>query len=155
MSEVSTTRSRKRAAARIFEASHTYKLKGRRQYLTIVEAQGNRRRYYKAYLADRLEGPWKGLADTLAKPFAACENVAQDDDLLRLLREANFAWVFIGIESPDIESLKETKKSQNLRAGILDSVRKIYGHGIDILAGFIIGFVTRLSGSAPDDQLRF
>lgn len=59
----------------IFEASHTYKLKGRDEYLTIVEAQGAGRRYYKAYLADRLEGPWRGLADTLAKPFAARENV--------------------------------------------------------------------------------
>jgi radical SAM superfamily enzyme YgiQ (UPF0313 family) len=67
-------------------------------------------------------------------------NVAQDDELLRLLREASFAWVFIGIESPDVESLKETRKSQNLQSGILDSVRRIYGHGIDILAGFIIGF---------------
>jgi radical SAM superfamily enzyme YgiQ (UPF0313 family) len=67
-------------------------------------------------------------------------NVAQDEELLRLLREANFAWVFIGIESPDIDSLKETKKSQNLRNDILDSVRRIYGHGIDVLAGFIIGF---------------
>lgn len=67
-------------------------------------------------------------------------NVAQDGELLRLLREANFAWVFIGIESPDVDSLKETRKSQNLQNGILDSVRTIYGHGIDILAGFIIGF---------------
>ena len=67
-------------------------------------------------------------------------NVAQDDELLRLFREANFAWVFIGIESPDVDSLKETKKSQNLQHDILDSVRKIYGHGIDVLAGFIIGF---------------
>lgn len=67
-------------------------------------------------------------------------NVAQDDELLRLLRDARFAWVFIGIESPDVESLKETNKSQNLRAGILDSVRKIYGYGIDVLAGFIVGF---------------
>lgn len=67
-------------------------------------------------------------------------NVAQDAELLRLFREANFAWVFIGIESPDVESLKETRKSQNLRGGILDSVRTIYGQGIDVLAGFIIGF---------------
>ena len=66
--------------ADIFEASHTYKLKGRNQYLTIVEAQGGGRRYYKAYLADRLEGPWKGLADTLAKPFAARANVQQDTE---------------------------------------------------------------------------
>ena len=67
-------------------------------------------------------------------------NVAQDDELLRLFHEANFAWVFIGIESPDLASLKETKKSQNLQNDLLDSVRKIYAHGIDVLAGFIIGF---------------
>ena len=59
----------------IFEASHTYKLKGREQYLTLIEAQVPGRRYYKAYLADRLEGPWRGLADTVEKPFAARENV--------------------------------------------------------------------------------
>ncbi len=64
----------------IFEASHTYKLKDRSLYLTVVEAQGDRRRYYKAYLADRLEGLWKGLADTLAKPFAAQGNVQQDTE---------------------------------------------------------------------------
>jgi len=67
-------------------------------------------------------------------------NVAHDYELLGLFRAANFAWVFIGIESPDIESLKETGKSQNLKHGILESVRKIYGQGIDVLAGFIIGF---------------
>ena len=64
----------------IFEASHTYRLKGREQYLTIVEAQAPGRRYYQAYLADRLEGPWRGLADTLAKPFAARENVRQSPE---------------------------------------------------------------------------
>jgi hypothetical protein len=61
----------------IFEASHTYRLKGRNRYLTIVEAQGEQGRYYKAYLADHLEGPWRGLADTLAKPFAGRANVEQ------------------------------------------------------------------------------
>ena len=61
----------------LFEASHTYKLKGREQYLTIMEALAPGRRYYQAYLADRLDGPWRGLATTLEKPFAARENVAQ------------------------------------------------------------------------------
>ncbi|MEI7731674.1 MAG: non-reducing end alpha-L-arabinofuranosidase family hydrolase [Verrucomicrobiota bacterium] len=61
----------------IFEASHTYKLKGLNQYLTVVEAQGGGGRYYKAYLADRLEGPWKGIADSWAKPFASRNNVTQ------------------------------------------------------------------------------
>ena len=47
------------------------------KYLTIVEAQGDARRYYKAYLADRLEGPWRGLADSRDRPFAAVSNVVQ------------------------------------------------------------------------------
>ena len=64
----------------LFEASATYKLKGRAQYLTIVEAQTTGRRYFKAYLAERLEGPWRGLADTLARPFAARENVEQSPE---------------------------------------------------------------------------
>jgi radical SAM superfamily enzyme YgiQ (UPF0313 family) len=67
-------------------------------------------------------------------------NIAQDDELLSLFREANFGWVFTGIESPDEDSLKETLKFQNTRADILTSVRKIYSYGIEVLAGFIIGF---------------
>jgi radical SAM superfamily enzyme YgiQ (UPF0313 family) len=67
-------------------------------------------------------------------------NLAQDKELLTLFPEANFAWVFIGIESPDEESLKETKKFQNTREDILTSVRQIYSHGLDIFAGFIVGF---------------
>jgi hypothetical protein len=66
--------------ADLFEASHTYKLKGLAKYLTIVEAQGDRRRYYKAYLADRLEGPWRGLADSREKPFAAFSNVRPEEE---------------------------------------------------------------------------
>src|SRR6266852_6048284 len=67
-------------------------------------------------------------------------NLAQDRELLQLLPEAGFAWVFIGIESPDEESLRETKKLQNTREDILTSIRRIYEHGLDIFAGFIIGF---------------
>ncbi len=48
----------------------------RPNYLTIVEAQApGGRRYYKAYVAQRLEGPWQPLADSLQKPFAAPTNV--------------------------------------------------------------------------------
>lgn len=43
----------------VLEASHTYALRGLGKYVTLIEAQGGRGwRYYKAYLADRLEGPW-------------------------------------------------------------------------------------------------
>ena len=55
--------------AKIFEASHTYRLKGRNQFLTIIEENG--RRYYKAYLADRLDGKWTPIADTVDHPFAS------------------------------------------------------------------------------------
>jgi radical SAM superfamily enzyme YgiQ (UPF0313 family) len=67
-------------------------------------------------------------------------NIADDDELLGLFREAGFEWVFIGIESPDEASLKETGKTQNTRRDMLASVRKIYSYGLDILGGFIIGF---------------
>ena len=59
--------------ARIFEASHTYRLKGLGKYLTIIEENG--RRYYKAYLADRLDGEWTPVADTAEKPFAGWKNI--------------------------------------------------------------------------------
>jgi len=67
-------------------------------------------------------------------------NMAQHRDLLELFRAANFGWVFIGIESTDPESLKETLKTQNLHEDILTSIRRIYSYGIEVLAGFIIGF---------------
>lgn len=64
--------------ADIFEAGHTYRLKGLQKYLTVVEAQTGTQpgwRYYKAYLADRLDGEWKPLADSREKPFAGPANV--------------------------------------------------------------------------------
>ena len=67
-------------------------------------------------------------------------NLAQDNELLQLFRDAGFRWVFIGIESPDETSLREIKKFQNTRQDILTSIRKIYAHGIDVSAGMIIGF---------------
>ncbi len=60
----------------IFEASHTYKLTGVNKYLTLIEAVGEEgRRYYKAYLADRLDGEWTSLAGTREKTFADKHNV--------------------------------------------------------------------------------
>lgn len=60
----------------IFEASHTYRLKGGRQYLTLVEAQAPAgRRYYKAYLSGSLDGKWSALAASADTAFAAPGNV--------------------------------------------------------------------------------
>jgi radical SAM superfamily enzyme YgiQ (UPF0313 family) len=69
----------------------------------------------------------------------ASVNLADDDDLLVAMKEAGFRRVFLGIETPVEESLKEAQKSQN-RGNLLDSVRKIQNHGMEVMAGFIVGF---------------
>jgi radical SAM superfamily enzyme YgiQ (UPF0313 family) len=67
-------------------------------------------------------------------------NAAQDDELLGLLRDANFTTVFVGIESPRVASLQETKKTQNTRGDLVESVRRIHSFGIQVQAGMIVGF---------------
>lgn len=60
----------------LFEASMTYRIKGTRTYLTLIEAMGPDR-YYRAFTADRLDGKWTPLpgADSYRKPFAGIHNV--------------------------------------------------------------------------------
>ena len=65
--------------ADIFEASHTYKLKGMNKYLTIIEEDGQR--YYKAYTANHLDGKWIPIADTAERPFAGWNNVRPAPDI--------------------------------------------------------------------------
>jgi len=67
-------------------------------------------------------------------------NLAEDENLLRLIREANFNRVFMGIETPVAESLKETTKFQNLRKDLLESVKLVQSYGMEVMAGFIVGF---------------
>jgi radical SAM superfamily enzyme YgiQ (UPF0313 family) len=67
-------------------------------------------------------------------------NMADDDELLRLMREANFFTIFVGIESPDPKTLVHTKKKQNTRRNLAESVHRIYRTGMFVTAGFIVGF---------------
>lgn len=66
-------------------------------------------------------------------------NLADDEPLLHAMRDAGFRRVFIGIETPVEESLHEAQKSQN-RGNLLDSVKTIQSYGIEVMAGFIVGF---------------
>lgn len=66
--------------------------------------------------------------------------VAERPRLLELLRAANFTSIFVGIESPRIDSLMESKKRQNAHRPLLDSVRLIQSHNLMIVAGMIVGF---------------
>jgi radical SAM superfamily enzyme YgiQ (UPF0313 family) len=67
-------------------------------------------------------------------------NLADDPELLQLMNEANFFGVFVGIESPDPEALVMMRKKQNTRRNIAESVHRIYGAGMFVTAGFIVGF---------------
>lgn len=77
----------------------------------------------------------------------ASVDLAQDPELMQLMVECNFYGVFLGIETPDTESLQLTKKYQNTRSSLVDSVRTIHQAGLRVTAGFIIGFDGEKSGA--------
>ncbi|MFO0952332.1 MAG: radical SAM protein [Isosphaeraceae bacterium] len=69
-------------------------------------------------------------------------DLADDPELMELMVDANILAVFIGIESPNEASLRETKKYQNVRAGgtIVEKVHRIQDAGMDVWCGMILGF---------------
>ena len=70
----------------------------------------------------------------------ASVDLAQDDELMKLMVECNFKKVFLGIETPDTDSLALTSKFQNTRDPLTESIDKITRAGMQVMAGFIIGF---------------
>ena len=82
-------------------------------------------------------------------------DLADDAELLELMYRANFRSVFIGIETPRMESLRETKKFQNTRGDSLEAkLARIQNAGLDINAGFIVGFDSDDKGIF-EDQFQF
>ncbi len=67
-------------------------------------------------------------------------NLADDEQLMDLMVKAGFEAVFIGIESPNEESLAECNKSQNRNRDLISSIRKIQQAGLEVQGGFIVGF---------------
>lgn len=67
-------------------------------------------------------------------------NLADDEELMRLMVRAGFDTVFVGIETPNEESLAECSKVQNRNRDLIESVKKIQRAGIEVQAGFIVGF---------------
>jgi radical SAM superfamily enzyme YgiQ (UPF0313 family) len=106
------------------------------------------------FVDDNLIGNKKALKQFLPKlrewqqehdyPFEfsteASVNLADDDELLHMMRDANFFALFIGIESPDPETLVAMSKKQNTRRNLVESIGKIYQAGMFVTAGFIVGF---------------
>lgn len=66
--------------------------------------------------------------------------ISGDEELLGLLADANFDLVFVGIESPNDESLRSVNKVQNLRGDMVENIHRVLSYGIGIRAGMIVGF---------------
>ena len=84
----------------------------------------------------------------------ASVNLSDDAELLGMMRDCGFFAVFVGIESPDADTLVQTQKKQNTRRSLTDSIHRIYEAGIFVVAGFIVGFDSEKgSVAAPMRQL--
>lgn len=70
----------------------------------------------------------------------ASVNLARETDMIDNMVKAGFRKVFLGIETPVQESLKQTQKMQNTTMDLVEAVRKIQKSGMEVLSGFIVGF---------------
>ncbi|MCJ7473316.1 MAG: DUF4070 domain-containing protein [Actinobacteria bacterium] len=77
-------------------------------------------------------------------PFAlstqASINLSDDQKLMKMMTDAGFATVFVGIETPDPDGLEECGKYHNKNRNLLESVKRIQNMGFEVNAGFILGF---------------
>jgi radical SAM superfamily enzyme YgiQ (UPF0313 family) len=81
----------------------------------------------------------------------ACEatlNIAKNERVLALMRDAGFQVVFCGIETPEPDALRSMSKDQNLRMPILEAVRKLNDYGLEVVSGIILGLDTDTPATA-------
>jgi radical SAM superfamily enzyme YgiQ (UPF0313 family) len=98
---------------------------------------------HRAYAKELLRAlaAWNaGQRHPVAFYTQASLDVVRDEELLGLLRDANFGSLFIGIESPRKASLAETRKTQNERLDLVAAVHKVQSYNLFIAAGMIVGF---------------
>jgi radical SAM superfamily enzyme YgiQ (UPF0313 family) len=81
-------------------------------------------------------------------------NLAEDDELIDGMVNAGFDAVFLGIETPQEESLKACGKKQNVRLNMVEAVDKLHNSGIMVTGGFIVGF-DQDRGDIFDRQIQF
>ncbi len=129
----------KTAAQLIQELDDLYAL-GWRDSIFIVDDNfiGNKKVLKQAVLPALIE--WQ--KDKSGVPFntEVSINLADDPVLMRMMAEAGFNTVFVGIETPDEASLAECSKSQNRNRDLVESVHAIQHAGIQVQGGFILGF---------------
>lgn len=121
------------------ELEHLY-LSGYRGHLDFVDDNfiGNKKAV-KALLPHLIS--WQ-MAHGYPFEFSteASINIADDDALLALMRQANFFTIFVGIESPNQDTLDSMQKKQNMQRSLVECIAKIHRAGMFVNAGFIVGF---------------
>lgn len=110
------------------------------KYVSFSDANfiGNMR--YAEELLDALAGFGREHGYPLTFSAEMTITIAEKPQLLEKMRAANFTSIFVGIESPRVDSLVETKKRQNVHRPLIESVRKIQSHNLVVVAGMIVGF---------------
>lgn len=85
---------------------------------------------------------WRKQKQTQGFQFIteASINLADDDELMRMMTAAGFKSVFVGIETPDELGLAECHKTQNIHRSLIGSVKKLQRFGLQVMGGFIVGF---------------
>lgn len=136
----------KTPAQLLAELQYLYDLGWRRSIFVVDDNFIGNKRNVKLLLREL--GPWmaeRGYPFRLSTE--ASVDLAQDQELIDLMIAANFNAVFLGIETPDTDSLSLTQKFQNTRNSLIEAVEKINRSGLRVMAGFIIGFDGEKSGA--------
>jgi radical SAM superfamily enzyme YgiQ (UPF0313 family) len=123
----------------IAELDALYSLGWRGQVFVVDDNFIGNKRYLKAQLLPALI-EWQKDKKGIRFNTEASVNLADDEALMEMMVEARFDAVFIGIETPDEESLTECNKKQNKDRDLLESVKLIQRAGLQVQGGFIVGF---------------
>jgi len=99
---------------------------------------GHRRRLKTELLPALIE--WRKRHPGLVFNTQVTVNLADDEELMQLMIKAGFRTVFVGIETPEESSLAECGKQQNLNRNLLTDVKRLQRAGLQVQAGFIVGF---------------
>jgi len=99
---------------------------------------GDRRRLKTELLPALIE--WRKDKVGMAFSTEVSINLVDDEQLMRMMVEAGFGTVFIGIETPEEESLAECNKKQNMKRDLVEDVKHIQRMGLEVQGGFILGF---------------
>ncbi len=133
------------------ELQALYDLGWRGSVLIVDDNFIGNQRNVKAFLRELI--PWM---QQRRYPFTflteASVNLAEDEELLDLMAQAGFYGVFLGIETPDQDSLQVTRKVQNTRNPLVEACAKINRAGLLIYAGFILGFDGEREGAGDRIQ---